>query len=44
MQTANSVMTNYTHDNDNRLTSVNGKTNSWDANGNLLNGGSLTYA
>jgi len=36
--------TTYTYDGANRLTSVNGVTYSWDANGNLLNDGINTYA
>ncbi len=35
--------TNYTYDDANRLTSVNGITSTWDANGNLINDGIRTY-
>lgn len=35
--------TNYTYDNANRLTDVNGVRHTWDANGNLLGDGVYTY-
>ena len=37
------LVTSYTYDAANRLTSVNGVPYTWDANGNLLNDGSKTY-
>ncbi len=37
------VVTTYTYDAANRLTSVNGQAYTWDANGNLLNDGSKNY-
>lgn len=43
MQAANSVMTNYTHDIANLLTSVNGQAYTRDNNGNLLSDGTQTY-
>jgi len=38
------VVTTYTYDAVNRLTSAGGVPHTWDANGNLLNDGSTTYA
>ena len=43
-QTVNSVTTSYLYDAANRLTSVNGVTYSWDANGNLLNDSVMSYS
>ncbi len=43
-QNANGTLTNYTYDNANRLTSVNGQAYTWDNNGNLVSDGLLTYS
>ena len=43
-QNANGTLTNYSYDNANRLTSVNGQTYTWDNNGNLTSDGLLTYS
>jgi uncharacterized protein RhaS with RHS repeats len=39
----NTLVTNYTYDAANRLTSVNGQAYTWDSNGNLKNDGSKVY-
>ena len=41
--TIGGVTINYTYDNANRLTGVDGTTYTWDANGNLLSDGGATY-